>query len=373
MKKLFVFCFLLTSCFGFANKKIVLLEPRVGDGSSEVSSMEKAMIRGELRKAIVNHTGYEAFTRTDIDQLMQEQDFQRTGNVSANDVHKLGEMTGADYLCISTINKSNTEFYIEAYLIHVESAGISNPASQYGELISGKLANMLPVCQALAQELLGTSAPIISTSYASAKEETPKKASTQKVPAEKKQEEPMPANDIPSQNAIGTLKTFSDGTRGLIFYLDENGRGLCISLVANKSPWDTSRGSKMQDVINVPNQEEEQSFMISGQGQKYTQAILHQLGATGIAAYWCTTLGNGWYLPSAEELRYFMRTANGGMGPKGAMSQRLVANGGVPIANGWYWSSSETDRDEALNVSITGSVSTEDKDEVNWVRAMRAF
>ncbi len=143
-----------------AAQKIALIEPRSGEGSTEISGMEKAMVRGELRKAIVNHTGFEAFTRADIDQLMKEQDFQRTGNVSEADIHKLGEMSGADYICVSTLNKSADEFYLEAYLINVETGAISNPSSQYGELVNGKLANMLPVCQALAQELLGTNTPI---------------------------------------------------------------------------------------------------------------------------------------------------------------------------------------------------------------------
>ena len=60
---------LSVAAFG-QQKKIALLEPRIGDGSTGVSGMEKAMVRGELRKAIVNHTGYEAFTRADIDKLM---------------------------------------------------------------------------------------------------------------------------------------------------------------------------------------------------------------------------------------------------------------------------------------------------------------
>lgn len=159
---LIVFCFLSLAAMA-ESKKIALLEPRVGEGSTDVTGMEKAMIRGELRKAIVNHNGYEAFTRSDIDQMMLEQDFQRTGNVSDGDIHRLGEMTGADYICIATITKSSSEFYIEAYLINIESGGISNPASQYGELVNGKLGNMLPVCQALAQELLGTLSPMTST------------------------------------------------------------------------------------------------------------------------------------------------------------------------------------------------------------------
>lgn len=161
MRKLFIFLLSVLSLTAVAeNQKIALIEPRAGEGSTAISGMEKAMVRGELRKAIVNHTGFEAFTRADIDQLMKEQDFQRTGNVNEADIHRMGEMSGADYLCISTLNKSDSEFYLEAYLINVETGAISNPASQYGELVNGKLANMLPVCQALAQELLGTNMPV---------------------------------------------------------------------------------------------------------------------------------------------------------------------------------------------------------------------
>lgn len=156
MKKLILFAFVLLSLSvnSLAQIKIALLEPRVGEGSTDVSSMEKAMVRGELRKAIVNHGGYEAFTRADIDQLMKEQDFQRTGMVNETDIKRLGEMSGADYICISTLSKSQAEFYVEAYLINVETGSISNPASQYGELVGGKLANMLLVCQSLAKELI---------------------------------------------------------------------------------------------------------------------------------------------------------------------------------------------------------------------------
>lgn len=159
---LVLLCLLSMTALG-QQKKIALLEPRVGEGSTGVSGMEKAMVRGELRKAIVNHTGYEAFTRADIDKLMAEQDFQRTGMVSDDQIKKIGLMSGADYICISTLNKTNTEFYLEAYLVNVESAQISNPASQYGELKDGKLGNMLSVCQALAQELLGTISPVVTT------------------------------------------------------------------------------------------------------------------------------------------------------------------------------------------------------------------
>ncbi len=155
--------------FGFSmllcaqNKTIALLEPRVGEGSTEISGMEKAMVRGELRKAIVNISGYEAITRQDIDQLMKEHEFQRTGMVNSEHIRKMGILSGADYICVSTLTKSNTEFYLEAYLIHLETGKMSSPASQYGELLNGKLANLFPACQALAKELLSGNANLSAT------------------------------------------------------------------------------------------------------------------------------------------------------------------------------------------------------------------
>lgn len=165
MKKLLIFLLSTLSLIGYAKENIALLEPRVGDGSTPVTAMEKNMVRGELRKAIINFSGFDAITRTnDIDQIMNEQNFQRTGLVSDPQIKKLGEMLGADYICVSTLTKSNTEFYLEAYLIHVESGRMSNPATQYGELTNGKLANMYPACKALAEELLNGTSSISSLS-----------------------------------------------------------------------------------------------------------------------------------------------------------------------------------------------------------------
>ena len=155
MKKVLSILFCVFAISVFAQKKVALLEPLAGEGSEPIAAMEKAMIRGEMRKALIQMEGYEAFSRSDIDQMMKEQDFQRSGNVSEADIHRMGVMSGADYICVTTITKSSTEFYLEAYLIDVESGQISSPASQYGELVNGKFSNLLPVCQWLASELTG--------------------------------------------------------------------------------------------------------------------------------------------------------------------------------------------------------------------------
>ena len=323
MKKLIFILFSALSLTAVAqNKKIALLEPRAGEGSTAISGMEKAMVRGELRKAIVNHTGSEAFTRADIDQLMKEQDFQRTGNVSEADIHRMGEMSGADYLCISTLNKSEDEFYLEAYLINVETGAISNPASQYGELVNGKLGNMLPVCQALAQELLGTSAPIaqpvITTqSNKSVKPSSPASSATRPVPTAPANTSPIVTDadeyvdlGLPS----GTLWKAQNEPCGLIthdkaMYMYGNNlptKEQCEELI-NSCVW-TWKG----DGYNVMGPNNKTIFFAMGKGKKKS-------------GYWTSTIGD-----DKEYLEYFSKFA---IVHKDKMTaaekQRIEASGGL--------------------------------------------
>ncbi len=155
MKKKLVLFALLLPMFALAqNKKVALLETLNGDKAIQVKGIEMNMVRGELRKAISNQTGFQAFTRTDIDQLMKEHGFQNSGMVSDAQRKRLGEMSGADYICVSTLTKSESQFYLEAYLIEVETGEISNPASQFGVLQGNTYTNLFQLCVDLAKELI---------------------------------------------------------------------------------------------------------------------------------------------------------------------------------------------------------------------------
>ncbi len=372
MKKIFTLCLLaVTMCAVAQNKKIALLEPRPGEGTT-VSGMEKAMVRGELRKAIVNHTGYEAFTRSDIDQLMNEQGFQRTGNVSEEDIHKLGEMSGADYICVSTLNKSNTEFYLEAYLIDIESGAISNPASQFGELIDGKLSNMLPVCQALAQELLGTANPVVSlpshNSVKSTQTSTPAPAPSttgKEVVTTSANVFPVVTNESNLQDVV----TFADGSMGVVFYR-EGEHGLVVSLDEISTQWQRE-DTYMYDLRGLPNG---QMRFVVGMGLTNTRTIISELGEhNALAAKWCVQHGEGWYLPSVGEMQYLMNVARSGKEVMGPVNLLIVQAGGKPLLSKYYWTSNEEDDDGAYNVSRSGEATDEDKDEKVAVRAIRQF
>ena len=78
MKKLIVLLILIVSPLLLAAqvKKVAILETVDKEGT--ISYPIKLMLRANLSKAITNTNGYEAYDRTDMDAIMNEQDFQRT-------------------------------------------------------------------------------------------------------------------------------------------------------------------------------------------------------------------------------------------------------------------------------------------------------
>ena len=108
MKKILLLCLLATlSIMGYAQdtKKVAILE--VVDKEGKLSYSQKLMRRSNLARAITNTSGYEAYDRSDIDEIFKEHSCQRTGNVSAKQIKKLGE----SYLCPRSVDGKNIADY----------------------------------------------------------------------------------------------------------------------------------------------------------------------------------------------------------------------------------------------------------------------
>ena len=162
MRKLLILLLSALSVAIFAQEKqVAILEPIAM--TKEVSTMHRSMVRGEMVKAISRQSGYAAFTRTDIDQIMSEQNFQQSGMVDDATRKRIGAMQGVDYVCVTKITKEGNNYYLEANLVNIETGKISNPATQYGELEGGSLSNMLAACEKLAAELVGGKMPTRTT------------------------------------------------------------------------------------------------------------------------------------------------------------------------------------------------------------------
>lgn len=157
MKKFFSIIVLLamTLTASAEDIKLALLQPLTVPGSTACNAMEISMVRGELRKAFGWQSNFQVLTRLDVDAMLKEQGFQRSGMVDDAQRKQVGVMTGAQYICVSTITKYNTQLYIEAYLVDVETGQMTNPATQYVNVKNEDYSQLPTSCSELAREMLG--------------------------------------------------------------------------------------------------------------------------------------------------------------------------------------------------------------------------
>lgn len=153
MKRLFFSIFMLLSVlltFGQTTKKVAILE--TVDREQAIPYAVKLIIRSNLAKAITNTPGYEAFDRTDMDAILGEQNFQRTGMVSNEQIKRLGEMTGAAYVLVAEAVKADQRtMYIMAKLLDVETGRIEATVNQ---LIGSDVRQLQAGCELLSKNLL---------------------------------------------------------------------------------------------------------------------------------------------------------------------------------------------------------------------------
>lgn len=156
MKKILTILFCLFALMASAEEiKMALLQPRVAEGSAPCKPIELNMIRGELRKAFGWQSEFQVLTRTDVDVMLKEHGFQQTGMVDDNQRKQVGIMTGAQYICVSTVTKDGTQLYIESYLVDIETGVMTNPATQFANVLNNDYSTLQEPCNQLAKEMLG--------------------------------------------------------------------------------------------------------------------------------------------------------------------------------------------------------------------------
>lgn len=156
MKKYYTLLLCLLSSVVFAEDlKIALLQPRITEGSDQCKPMELNMIRGELRKAFGWQSEFQVLTRTDVDAMLNEHGFQSSGMVDDEQRKQVGIMTGAQYICVSTVTKDGTQMYIEAYLVNIETGQMTHPATRFINVKDGDYSTLQSPCNELAKEMLG--------------------------------------------------------------------------------------------------------------------------------------------------------------------------------------------------------------------------
>ncbi|GHU95169.1 hypothetical protein FACS1894156_4360 [Bacteroidia bacterium] len=91
---------------------------------------ENKIIASKLVSAITTDGYYEAVERTAafLAQIQKEQKYQQGGAVADDQLSKLGQQMGVDFVCIAEVVPVGRAFFISARLVNVETAGVETTA-----------------------------------------------------------------------------------------------------------------------------------------------------------------------------------------------------------------------------------------------------
>lgn len=161
MKKfLLVFGMMVIAMMSYAQgtKRVAILE--VVDKESKLTYSQKLVLRSNMARAVANTPGYEAYDRSDVDAIMSEHEFQRTGLVSDVEIRKLGEMTGVSLILITeAVVLDDGKLFVSAKILNVETARV-----EMMDNVNMDIVDMQNGCNSLASKLFGTNAVFSASS-----------------------------------------------------------------------------------------------------------------------------------------------------------------------------------------------------------------
>ena len=88
------------------------------------SSQEAEFVIGQLEHAFVNSGRFQVASRSSLDAVMMEQDFQLSGNVSDSEAVAIGRMTGANIVVTGTVSRAGRNNSLVVRAIDIETAQI---------------------------------------------------------------------------------------------------------------------------------------------------------------------------------------------------------------------------------------------------------
>lgn len=165
---------------------------------------------------------------------------------------------------------------------------------------------------------------------------------------------------------------------GIVFYIDDtDSHGWAVSLNNQSSSikW-CSTDFYGYDLLDLPNYANARSAMHDLEGYANTGLIRGHGNSSQFPAAWAVDYNNGWYLPSAGQLRYLYSCA-----PEINVSLQIVGGTTLPYHdNNYWWSSTEVTEYHSYDMNSGGSIGDYVKDNhVNYppngiaVRQIRNF
>lgn len=122
-----------------------------------ISQQEAQLLTNRLRTILVQMEVYNVIERGQMEQILQEQNFQLTGCTSQECAVEVGQVLGAQWMMTGSIGKIGQTFTVDLRIINVETSAIDRTASYD---IRGEIDQMLTEGMVeVARRITGKSAP----------------------------------------------------------------------------------------------------------------------------------------------------------------------------------------------------------------------
>jgi hypothetical protein len=150
-----IFSILSLTTLAQEKKTVAILDPICRDNS--VNSFYRQMVRGAIESIVTISNEYEAYDRSALDQIQNEQAFQRSGAVNDSQIRKMGELVGVDYVVVSEVIAY--EEYLSAVfkILNVTTGKYDKTTDNYMKLKPDSVKNK---CKEMASTLFLPTPPL---------------------------------------------------------------------------------------------------------------------------------------------------------------------------------------------------------------------
>lgn len=161
MKKVFSLCLICLLAISAQSQRAAVMEFKAGVG---VSQADVDGLSG-IFTTYFRPAGYTMIERTQIDRIIDEQQFQRS-SLTESQMVRIGELLNLSKIVIGDVNVVMGQYNVDVRVVNVESGTI---AATEGATFSGGSYReaMKSLSQKLASQIAITSGPVVGTSNAS--------------------------------------------------------------------------------------------------------------------------------------------------------------------------------------------------------------
>lgn len=184
-------------------KSVAILETYCAEDN--IGKAYLIMIGSNIETGIINNPQYSAYNRAQIQAIIKEHNFQTSGMVNDNEVRRLGQMAGVDYVLASEAALVGQQVFVTAKVLNVETGSYEMSANA---LMDFNPAAIQTGCENLAVDLLnGGKKPVLRRVIPSSESPVSENAI-----AGRNAGLPQPNRKIAVKSGLTAYWTFDDGT-----------------------------------------------------------------------------------------------------------------------------------------------------------------